>query len=95
VISNLEIHARELRATFLRNHNTGRYKGTSKALQRKASQRHYNVRHHTEPQRHHKGIAKYPKQKITQAHKTPRPPHAESHHNDTTGNGLNTPKPGT
>ena len=62
-----EIHARELRATFLRNHNTGRYKG----------------------------IAKYPKQKITQAHKTPRPPRAESRHNDTTGNGLNTPKPGT
>ena len=33
-----EIRARELRATFLRNHNTGRHKGISKALQRKASQ---------------------------------------------------------
>ena len=79
-----EIHVGELRATFLRNHSVRHY-----------NVRRHSVRHHTGPQRHDKGIAKYPKQKITQAHKTPRPPHAESHHNDTTGNGLNTPKPGT
>ena len=44
MISNLEIHARELRATFLRNHSVRnhsvrRHKGISKESQRKASQR--------------------------------------------------------
>ena len=34
-----EIHARELRATFLRNHSVRRHKGISKAPQRKAPQR--------------------------------------------------------
>ena len=34
-----EIRARELRATFLRNHNTGRHKGISKAAHRAPSRR--------------------------------------------------------
>ena len=34
-----EIHARELRATFLRNHSVRRHKGISKAPQRKAPHR--------------------------------------------------------
>ena len=45
-----EIHARELRATFLRNHsvrhhNVRRHKGISKAAQRKAPHRHHTGPH--------------------------------------------------
>ena len=45
-----EIHVRELRATFLRNysvrnHNTGRHKGISKAPQRKAPHRRHTGSH--------------------------------------------------
>ena len=53
-----EIHVRELRATFLRNHNTGRHKGISKEPQRKASQRKEPQRKASQrkaPHRHHTG----------------------------------------
>ena len=44
-----EIHARELRATFLRNHSVRHYNV------RRHSVRHYNVRPSKAPQRRRKG----------------------------------------
>ena len=60
MISTFEIHVGELRATFLRNHNTRRHKGITKCPKRKTTQAedaHIPGNHHNRHNRHKHGGA--------------------------------------